>query len=302
MPAGKHVAAAWLHDASFARRVATLVAILCSHLTVRASPVQVTADRVNLRACSSDDCEVVAQVSNGDILEARGGRKDDRIEVAAPAGVAVWVHGELVTSNKVTVDRLRIRGGPGINYRPVGDLQMCDTVTAIGRDGEWLRIAAPDVVSLWISALYVRDLAGADPASASETGEAAAPAVDAQPVRTDAAPVKPVAQGDVENPVAVQPGTRRSAPSQTTAEKPGRAVQYTGVVRPAEMAVWRRPSRFRLVCQDEMGRAVTRAYLMWDEQALGRLEGRTVRVRGTEHWVQGVRHPIVMLEEVSTIP
>jgi len=78
----------------------------------------------------------------------------------------------------------------------------------------------------------------------------------------------------------------------------GRPVLYDGVLRPVGMSVWRRPSRHRLVRYDYRGRAVTHCYVVGDAARLAEKEGQAVILSGKEFRVQGVKYPVVVVEQV----
>ncbi len=77
----------------------------------------------------------------------------------------------------------------------------------------------------------------------------------------------------------------------------GVSVVKTGVLRPAGW-VLNRPSRYRLVVRDDQGRAVTLCYVLGDESQYAAIDGSTIDVHGKEYWVQGVRYPLVIPEQI----
>lgn len=160
--------------------VVLLSLVNCRILLAAASPrLVVLEDHVNLRTGPGSDCEVVAQVSSGDVLTGRNGAEGEWLEVVPPGSVVFWVYADLVDNGSAISDALKVRGGPGINYRSVARLSKGDAVTVVGRDGDWLRIAPPPNSSLWISSKYVRIHSGDGiPASAP------APAVEIPTSRT----------------------------------------------------------------------------------------------------------------------
>lgn len=273
---------------------------------LQAAPqVEVISERVNLRAAPAMDSEVVAQVARGQVLARREGIQGEWIEVTPPDHAILWVYAELITDDIVAVDDLRVRGGPGINYRAVGRMARGEKVTVLGRDGDWLRIRPPANSGLWIHTSLVKTL-GAPAASVATAAVVApvpsSPAPSPAPLPSAAPATPPVSPS---SPPPVAPTTR---PTLTAARPPpapvekwtppptaqaGRQVRYSGVVRPAGVTVWRQPSRYRLVTSDSLGRTVTRCYLVADDALLARHEAQQVTVSGLEYKVQGLRFPVV---------
>ena len=131
--------------------------------------LEVTGDRVNLRAEPRADAEVVSQVSRGDALFTDK-LVGNWIEVVPPESSDLWVYGELVKDGVVAVSKLRVRAGRGINYPAVGRLEKGDKLVVRATVDGWLKIAPPDGCSLWVSSSYVR------PAKADPAGMVAKPA------------------------------------------------------------------------------------------------------------------------------
>ena len=73
--------------------------------------------------------------------------------------------------------------------------------------------------------------------------------------------------------------------------------EYAGRLRPAGF-IWNRPARYRVIGQDERGRAVTLCYLMDSGRDLDRLVGKAIVVSGREYWVQGLRLPVLVAESI----
>lgn len=271
----------------------------------------VTGDRVNLRAGPGVKFETVGQVSSGSVLVG-GGREGEWVRVDVPNHVDLWVYGELVKDAVVAVDRLRARGGPGINYRAVGRLDKGFKVKVRGRKGEWLKIAPPPGCELWIHGDYVRS-ASAPP---SQKPRPAAPEPAPTVVRRPSAPVAPRAQvAPAPRPVPQrkvrpEPVTPKSAaetssrltpgrPQHLVASKPqGRRIKVSGVLGRTGWG-WRRPSSYHLVCEGPGVRDEDRFYVLGDEAVLDGWEGRRVRIEGRRYWVQGVRYPVLAPESIE---
>jgi len=79
-------------------------------------------------------------------------------------------------------------------------------------------------------------------------------------------------------------------------EGQGKMVQREGVLRLAGF-VFGRPSRYRLVRQ-EGNRIETLCYVRGNNAQLSTFTGRRLLVRGREYWVQGVRDPVVIPEQI----
>jgi len=79
----------------------------------------------------------------------------------------------------------------------------------------------------------------------------------------------------------------------------GRRVEMRGTLRPAARAVWRRPGDYRLVQRDRQGRSLTVCYVAGKAERLDALLGRSLLVAGREYWVQGVLHPVIVVESLT---
>ncbi len=145
-----------------------VVLVLCcvNSFVMACVPLKVTGDHVNLRAIADGESEVVAQVSRGDIVYADSmPGSNEWVKIAIPAGKTVWVYSELVKNNVVSVSRLSVRSGPGINYRTVGMLNKGERVVPHGVLHGWLKIDAPERCRVFISNKYVIPVAGAETAN-----------------------------------------------------------------------------------------------------------------------------------------
>jgi len=77
-------------------------------------------------------------------------------EVRVPGGLVVWVHGEYVNWQDGLVypknSRLRARPKPSTaaDSHPVGKLKAEWGLQVLARDGEWLKVLAPEELSAWV--------------------------------------------------------------------------------------------------------------------------------------------------------
>lgn len=281
-----------------------------------ADSVRVVGQRVNLRAQADLKAEVVGQVADGEILEARliG---DAWVEVAPPDSVDLWVHKDFVQGGKVVATELKVRAGPGINYRVVANLPRGAEVKVRGEFTDWLKIAPPPGASLWVSRSYVEPVGAATPPPPAEAAAATAAGASADagmsaassippppPVSPSvpAAPPPPAGTVASQRVVRVQTGREpvvRPPPAGLVLipfEGQGRAVQQDGVLKHAGNLLGR-PSRFRLVTPggNQLG---TLCYVYGNNAQLETFVGRRLLIRGREYWVRGVQYPVVVPDQI----
>lgn len=280
--------------------------------------VQVTSERVNLRAAPRPNAEVVGQVSRGDVLTAPDGITGEWVKVVPPRHANAWVYSDLIRDGVVCVSAAQVRSGPGINYRVIGQLHQGDAVRVTGThgDGEWLRIEPPADAFVWISAEYVKPEGQADTAIATPPPIAVVEAPSGSPPVTESSSRKPPRPARYTAPPPRSSAEASPVPEPTRAvsasekmvgslDAPGkpqaeRVVAEGTLLR--SMLVWRRPSRYSLVGRDERGRSHTVCFVQGDWRQLSPRVGSRVRVTGERCWVQGVRDPVVTMREIVAVP
>lgn len=289
--------------------------------------VRVARTNVNLRAKPMLIVEVAGQVQAGAILNVKSSR-EDWIEVEVPHEIGVWVSRSYVKDDKITGNNVNIRAGPGMNFSVIGQLNEGESVEIMESYGDWLKIAPKPQCSLWVHRSLV------EPVEVTPDAPATVPAAERQPAATEQdksaetqpetsqqqtaivapaalpekheavlpTPQSPWTAGFQEQPVALPPPDATVRSSQ--AELPiiplpgqGKSVTYEGVLRRIGY-IFHRPSDFRLVREDESGRGATLCYVIGNTAQLETLLGRKMRITGSEYWVQGKRHPVVVLERI----
>ncbi|HPG00887.1 MAG TPA: SH3 domain-containing protein [Kiritimatiellia bacterium] len=273
--------------------------------------VRVVGQRVNLRAKAEATSEVVGQVGEGDILEAKS-FMDEWVEVVPPESVDLWVYGELVRDNTVNGSTLNVRAGPGLTYSVVGDLVRGTAIQPRGEHAGWLKIAPDAACSLWVNRLFVQVLqpekmkssAVEPPAQKPEPPISVDPAQAEMPGPDIAPPiVKPTPVPAAQPPPPVTPVKAEEPPPQLPTkfvliplEGQGKVVQREGELRLSGFVIGK-PSRFRLA--KTTGRRIdTICYLYGNNSQLNDLLGQRLLVRGREYWVRGVRYPVVIPDQI----
>jgi hypothetical protein len=268
--------------------------------------IRVTGQRINLRAKPSMQSEVVGQVADGDMLNAKS-FQGDWVEVTPPETVDLWVHREFLKDNTVTAVKLYVRAGPGINFSVVGTLGRDATITPRGDFGDWIKVVPPPACSLWVSRAYVQVL---EPEKAK--AEVAAPLPVAQVANPAPAPgaettAATQAGEQAPHPQGQPPSGQRAETAPPTLPPPsglnllsvegqGRSVQREGVLKLAGLVIGR-PSRFRLVRYNG-NRVEPLCYVRGNNNQLNSLLGQHMIIRGREYWVEGVRQPVLIPEQI----
>ena len=184
--------------------------------------VEITGNRVNLRAAPKPDGEVLAQASIGDILPLHGEIADPWVAVGVPDKCDLWIRSDLVRGGEVRVDGARLRSGAGTQFTIVGSLPLGTPLEIRGTAGEWSRVAPPSLpgVSLYVTNAYVNAAEPkADKATAAESAESGGAA---SPVPPPPAQVAPTPSVDLSEPteidVSTSAGGSPQPPSQTTGD------------------------------------------------------------------------------------
>lgn len=298
------------------RTVIILIALVLAlgALPGHAGPrLRVKADHVNLRARPDMNSKTVAQVQRGDILVSIGDTADGWIAVTPPDSADLWIYGELVRDGVVGVSRLKVRAGPGINYRDVGVLARGQSVKVRGRHVDWLKIAPSPGSVLWVSGEFVTPVvipvaaAKPPPAPQPRPRPKPKPVPRPQPVGPETGPAlspAPIVKAPplVETPPDAKDTTwplpaSIAGRALVESRRQGRSVEYIGVMRPAAPTPGR-PSRHRVVRYDAQGRARTICYVIGNDAQLDSIVGRTMMVKGREYWIQGVRYPALAVVQM----
>jgi SH3-like domain-containing protein len=243
--------------------------------------VRTLADKVNLRVRPESGTEVVAQTGEGQTLMAVR-VEGDWLGVLAPTNAGVWVKSQFVKNGVVTGDKIKLRSGPGISYRDVGLLRKGVSVTVRETRGEWLGIAPPSDLVLWINRSLVQPVP--------------VPVPEAPPV---AVAIRIEGQGDVSTTAVLT----RELPAGLTQEHlapvlgQGALVERAGTVERVPLAFFRGVD-YRLVDVRD-GTKVTVCFLEGNDSQMPSLVGRRLHVKGREYWLKNQRFAVVYPELIT---
>ena len=266
---------------------------LAFRVSAEVTSARVTGQRVNLRARSDLNAEVVGQVGDGDTLRVKS-VQGEWVEVVPPDHIDLWVNKDLVAGNRVMVNQANVRAGPGVNYTVVGRLVRDDVVATKGAFGEWLRIAPFAAASLWVSRELVDLPESAMPAPAAPA-PAAAPSAPEPPPETPQPQNVPMDPSEPVPTSRVPPADLKLIPF----DGQGRIVEHEGVLRTAGTLLGS-PGDFRLVQPGARG-AETLAYLRGNREQLRGLLGKRMQVTGPEYWAERIGDPILIVEKIRLL-
>jgi SH3-like domain-containing protein len=264
---------------------------LLSATAQAATEVRVIGQRVNLRAKPDLQSEVSGQVNRGDRLTVKS-MSGEWVEIVPPDSVKFWVHKDFIVENHVVPPRLNVRAGPGVNYSVVAVLPRDTPVKPLSSFGDWISIEAAEDASLWVSRELVEVIRVEPPRPPPAPPEPPTP----QPVVETLPRPLPPTPSPPPAPAAKAPEDLNLIPL----EGQGAHVERTGTLRLAGFVLGR-PSRFRLT-RTQGHTYETLCYVRGNDNQLQSLVGRPVTIKGHEYWVQGVRHPILVPQQIMLLP
>jgi hypothetical protein len=223
----------------------------------------------------------------------------------------------------VVADKLNVRVKPGLGKSVVASLARGDAVEARPMDDEWLEIAAPKNMAVWVATCFVADgvlkrnaKLRAGPGVAYESfglapsQEAVKPLDDAHQgwlrieppswlrayvsakfVKLDSAAPK----GHDEELSATQDSNSKKIVGDKSA---GRGVMLEGTLLPVDD---KRQTATHALASQVNGEYHTLCYLKGSNFNLHLWEGRKVRVKGEASWVGDWRRPLVEVEQITPV-
>lgn len=287
-------------------RLALLFLLTLSSFAEELTSVEVVGDNVNMRASRKVNAEVVGQANFGDQLQARS-FEDEWVEIVPPEGVVFYIHRDFIKEGRVSARTLRVRAGPSINYSIVGELKRGDAVSVEGEFGEFLKIAPPVSCSLWINASFVEKIEPEGPATLGSTRADGlkvpgweAPGPGSAPDRTIAPPRR---SNRTTNAASLQrPEGGVTIPSDwklVPLEGQGKTVDREGRLKPVRFVI-KRPASFQLV-RYKGDEAETECYVYGNKEQLKSLSGSRMRLTGRQYWLEGVSHPVLVVNRIKLL-
>lgn len=247
--------------------------------------VRVVADNVNLRVRPDPGTEVVSQVHDGQLLSAVR-VEGDWVGIIAPTNAGLWIKKQYVKDGVVAGDKIKLRSGPGISFRDVGTVVRGAELTEIGSRGEWLQVAAPADLVLWVNRKMVQSFEG---------GSVEVPVVDEGKPVAEPASVVVVTNSFLSR--ELPPGLSRDDLAPVLGQ--GAMVERSGKVERVPLAFFRGMD-YRLVTMRNQQK-VTLCYLRGNDSQLPALVDRRLTVKGREYWLNNQRYAVVYPDLITPL-
>lgn len=163
---------------------------------VAAETGTIAAGTVNVRGRAGFIGEVITKLNRGDkvtiiedvkLTSPKANEPVNWLKIALPANTPVWLHSSFIdpATHTVNATRLKVRGGPGVNYSVLGYLDRGTPIKEIRRVDDWFEIEPPAGLSAYIAAnLVTRE-------SVPTPNETATDLADTTTSTTNAVPTEP---------------------------------------------------------------------------------------------------------------
>jgi SH3-like domain-containing protein len=260
----------------------------------------VKSERVNIRAQAKANAEVIAQLAKGDrltILEKKtvpyGQRSMTWLKVALPQKATVWIKSEFVKDGGVTVEKVNLRSGAGINFSIVGQAHRGDKVETVRTLAEWSEIRPLPGSFGWVSSDFVELIPELQAPPPSDKIQPAPPISNAAPRGPD---TEKSALPNVASPAPARVETPATSPETSVAV--GTAVTREGIIHSCAGMLIKRPGSHAL-WQESNPNPYIVAYLNSPNISLDPFEGRKVQVVGSETVLANWKNPVIEVQQVQ---
>ena len=126
----------------------------------------VARNNVNVRGRAGFIGEAITTLKAGETVEVldrvtlsnpKSGEPADWLKISLPQNTPVWVHASYVdpVDMTVTASRLKVRGGPGVNFSVLGFVERGTPVSEIRREGNWIEMAQTPGLAGFVAASMI---------------------------------------------------------------------------------------------------------------------------------------------------
>ena len=119
----------------------------------------VTGDNVNLRSGPDVNFEILGEVNTSDKLVVTG-EQGKWYRVRPPSGISCYVHQNYIEADgaggRGKGNQINIRSGAGERFSVLGQANDGDSVTLLGKKGEWYEIKPVKGTGVWVHSDFVK--------------------------------------------------------------------------------------------------------------------------------------------------
>lgn len=277
----------WLSRGLYSGLLVLVTAISATAAEPTNFQVRVVADNVNLRVRPDAGTEVVSQVHEGQLLSAIR-VEGDWLGILAPTNAGLWLKKQFVKNGVVMGDKIHLRSGPGISYRDVGTVSQGAVLTEWETHGDWLKVAAPPDLVLWVSRTVVQPFEGGMTVTSAPVQIPDVSVTNGEPVAL--ATNVPLSR-------ALPAGLSRDDLAPVLGQ--GALVERSGTVERVPMALFRGMD-YRLVTIRNQQK-VTLCYLRGNDSQMPLLVNRRLTVKGRVYWLNNQRYAVIYPEVITPL-
>lgn len=238
---------------------------------------------VPLRIAPNTAAEVALYVPSGAEIQLLNDVSNAWLCVVPPPQTIFWLYAELVRDGIVSVNKAQVRAGAGLSHKAVASLNQGTSVNVRGRLGDWLRIAAPSGIVLWVAGEYASTSSLSPAAPDPSDGDATTRINEATVLITTNIPC--------------QLQQQRLATGRTQ----GEVVQLRG--RLDWSSQWHReqPVSFNLLNDNQRGDCQPVCQLVASASAYEKMVGSDVCIIGSRWWLVDEILPLILVERLEAV-
>ncbi len=123
---------------------------------------EITGDSVNLRAQNSESAWSLRKLEKGERVVVLA-ESASWFKVRVPLGFSCWISSAYASKGSdgyvtITTDRVNLRPAPSLKQFPLQQLDTGTKLRLISESEEWVEVAAPEDLPVWVSASFVSKL------------------------------------------------------------------------------------------------------------------------------------------------
>lgn len=115
----------------------------------------VTTEKLRVMPQKGTNYMEIAELAEHDLVTVVD-REGDWLRIKPPEDIVCWISKDFVKNGEITGNAVNVRSGPGIEHRILGQVNMGDHVVSIEEKDTWIHIAAPDNLTAYVKADFIK--------------------------------------------------------------------------------------------------------------------------------------------------